>query len=112
MVYLTPPHDNTAPLVPELRRGENGWSGRGWSADEPETWRVVNNIIKIKYSDGDHSRVPSWEQRQRTVDDERNFSQYLQLDRGNHLYELWMRKIGRYLGDWVLCKNPYGASEI
>jgi len=106
--YPTPPHDNN--VVPELQRGKDGWSGRGWSA-EGETWRVVDNVIKVKFSDGNHNRVPSWEQRLRTVDDEGNFSHYLQLGKDHHLYQLWMRKIGRYLADWVLGKSLYGASN-
>jgi Transcription-silencing protein, cryptic loci regulator Clr2 len=108
--YPTPPHDNNVTLVPELRRSRDGWSGKGWTADG-ETWRVVNNIIKIRYSDADYNRVPSEEQRKRTVDNEGNFSEYVRASEDNHLYQLWMRKIGRLLADWVLQKGLYGASN-
>jgi hypothetical protein len=108
--YPTPPHDNIVTLVPELRRSRDGWSGKGWTADG-ETWRVVNNIIKIRYSDADYNRVPSEEQRKRTVDNEGNFSEYVRASEDNHLYQLWMRKIGRLLADWVLQKGLYGASN-
>ena len=108
MGHPTVPHNNVT-LVPELRKGKDGWSGKGWTEDG-ETWRVVNNVIKIKCSDANPNRVPSWEQRRRTVDDEGNFSQYVQLGEQDGLYQLWMRKIGPYIADWVLGKGIYGAS--
>lgn len=106
--YPTAPHDMN--LVQDLRRGPNGWSGKGWIADR-EIWRVWNNIIKIKSSDANSTRVPGMEQRKRTVDDEGNFSQWVQLGEEEYLYQLWMRKIGPYLADWVLGKGRHGTSH-
>ena len=106
----TTPHDNIVTLVPELRKSKDGWSGKGWSP-RGETWRVVNNIIKIKHSDGNPTRAPCFEQRQRMVDDQGNFSVHVLLGQNDPLYQLWMRKIGPYLADWVLGKSRYGASN-
>jgi hypothetical protein len=103
----TAPHDHnmTQPSVPKLRGGINGWTGKG------KTWRVVNNVIKIKNTDASSSRAPSSEQRKLTVDDEGNFSVHIQLEDKHETYQLWMNKIGPYLADWVLGKARYGASH-
>jgi len=93
----------TARLLPELRKGPNGWWGK---CDE---FRVVDNVINIKISDANPNRVPTQEQRERRVDDEGDFSQHVQQFRGDHVFELWMGKIGPYLGDWVLGKGRHGA---
>lgn len=104
----TAPYDSSVMPTPELRKGDRGWSGKGWTT-KGETWRVVDNVIKIKFSDADPSRVPTPEQRIRTVDEEGNFSHHVLMSEDHELYQLWMRKIGPYLGDWVLGKGRYGA---
>lgn len=93
----------TARLLLELRKGPNGWWGK---CDE---FRVVDNVMNIKISDANPNRVPTQEQRERRVDDEGDFSQHVQQFRGDHVFELWMGKIGPYLGDWVLGKGRHGA---
>ena len=94
-----------APLpFPELRKGLNGWSGK---CDE---FRVVDNVINIKISDGDSNRSPSQEQRELRIDSEGVFSQHVLLSQDHDLYQLWMRKIGPYLGDWVLERGRHGTS--
>jgi len=67
-----------------------------------EHFGVKYNIIKIKNTDAVHDHMPSEEQRQLTIDEEGKFSQYELQRAGDDTYELWMRKIGPYLADWVL----------
>jgi hypothetical protein len=107
MDYPTAPHiDNNMTLVPKLTRGGDGWNGKS------ENWRVVDNIIRIKNSDGSLKHVPTPEQRIRTVDNEGHFSHHVQINSGDPLYQLWVGKIGPYLGDWVLGKARHGASSF
>jgi hypothetical protein len=89
--------------VAQLRRGPNGWSGTG------KFYRVMDNVIKIKNSDGDKNHVPTPEQRIFAYDEQDNFSQHVLLTKNDDLYQLWMAKIGPCLADWVLGKNPEGA---
>ncbi|KAI9464298.1 hypothetical protein F5148DRAFT_186266 [Russula earlei] len=84
----------------DLKRGQKGWNGKG------EFFRVLDNVIRIKHTDANFQNTPSAEERIRTVDDEGNFSQYSLIEIGSPLHRLWMDKIGPYLGDWVLRKNP------
>jgi len=96
----------TARPLPELRKGPNGgWWGK---CDE---FRVVDNVINIKISDANSNRTPTQEQRERRLDDEGNFSQHVHQSSDDHIYQLWMGKIGPYLGDWVLGKGQHGASS-
>jgi len=87
------------PWLPELIRGPNGWSGRC------DDFRVVDNVINIRNSDANSNHTPSAEQRERQVDDEGVFQQHVQLAMNEPIYQLWMNKIGPYLGDWVLGKG-------
>jgi hypothetical protein len=97
----------STPQLPELIRGPNGWSGKC------DDFRVVDNVINIKKnSDANFSLTPSVEQRARRVDDEGIFTQHVQLGQNEPIYQLWMSKIGPYLGDWVLGKGRNGASLI
>ncbi len=97
----------TAPSrLPELIQGPQGWSGKC------DDFRVVDNVINIKNSDANSNRTPSVEQRERRVDEEGIFQQHVQLAQNEHTYQLWMGKIGPYLGDWVLGKGRHGASLI
>jgi hypothetical protein len=89
--------------LPVLRKGRDGWSGKA------ENFNVRDNVIKIKVTDANPSYVPTVEQRQLTMDEEGNFSQHVQLNASDDLFQLWMCKIGPYLADWGLNKNPYGA---
>jgi hypothetical protein len=95
---VTPP-----PQIPPLTLdpGE-GWRGEG------EYFGVRLNVIKIKNTDAQRAHIPNVEQRQLTKDEEGNFSVHEQQHSGDYLYQLWMRKIGPYLADWVLGKKPYG----
>ncbi|KAI9432472.1 hypothetical protein H4582DRAFT_1995520 [Lactarius indigo] len=83
----------------QLRRGRDGWSGGN------QRFRVVDNMIKIKKSDADPKHVPSEQQRHKVYDDSGNFSQHVQQFQGDHVFQLWMSKIGPYLADWVLDKR-------
>lgn len=105
MIGATEEQDDPMPL-PALKKSINGWSGKG------DNFRVVENVIKIKKTDAHPSHVPSEDLRQLTMDNEGIFSQYVQPATGSDIYQLWMRKIGPYLGDWVLGKNRYGAIII
>lgn len=67
------------------------------------------NVIKIKKSDAVLGHMPTEEQCQETVDEKGNFSQYEQQKNGDETYQLWMRKIGPYLADWVLQLPRHGA---
>ena len=98
-----PPEPQDTFTLPILEKNANGWEGKC------KTFRVVHNVINIKYSDGNPNRVPSAEQRVRTVDDEGNFSHHVQLSENEEIFQLWMRKIGPYLGDWVLGKGRNGT---
>ncbi|KAI0252016.1 hypothetical protein BJV78DRAFT_1153994 [Lactifluus subvellereus] len=85
-----------------LKKGRNGWNGKC------DDFRVIDNVVRIKKTDARPSHVPSEAQRQLTWDEEgKNFSQHIQLPPDDHLYQLWMFKIGPYLGDWVLGKGSH-----
>jgi len=103
MGSLTAPSLTAPSWLPELIKGPNGWSGRC------DVFRVVDNVINIKNSDANSNRTPSVEQRERRVE-EGIFQQHVQLSSNEHIYQLWMCKIGPYLGDWVLGKGRHGAS--
>jgi len=66
-----------------------------------EHFGVKLNVIKIKNSDAVVGNLPTEEQRKRTVVDGK-FSQHTLEEQGDDTYQLWMRKIGPYLADWVL----------
>lgn len=91
--------------LPRLHHGPDGWSGSG------PHFRIVGNVIKIKESDANITHVPNEEQRRRVYDEEGNFSEHVQQTTDDRLYQLWMRKIGPYLGDWVLGKGHRGAFQ-
>jgi hypothetical protein len=76
-------------------------NNEGWKGGN-ENFRVLGNVIKIKQSDGDATIVPTMEQRQKMYDREGNYSQHRQLFPKSPIFQLWMRKIGPYLADWVL----------
>jgi hypothetical protein len=99
-----PAQQEGATSLPRLVHGPNGWTGRS------KDFRVFENVIRIKESDANPAYVPSEQQRQRTVDEEGNFSQHVELPSNHHLYQLWMDKIGPYLADWVLGKSRNGTS--
>ncbi len=82
-----------------LKRGRDGWSGKN------KRFRVVNNVIKIKESDANASILPTEQQRHKMYDESGNFSQHVQQYKGDHVFQLWMSKIGPYLADWVLDKR-------
>ena len=86
-----------------LRRTNDGWTGKH------ENFRVVNNVIKIKYSDADENIAPTEQQRRKMYDASGNYSQHKQLFQEDHVFQLWMSKIGPYLADWVLNKRNDGA---
>lgn len=92
-----------APQNFRLRRTNNGWSGKN------EHFRVVDNVIKIKYSDADPNIVPTEQQRRKMYDESGNYSLHKLLEKGDHVFQLWMSKIGPYLADWVLDKRNDGA---
>jgi len=100
-----PPELQDTFTLPTLTRNSNGWEGKC------KTFRVVHNVINIKHSDGDPNRVPSAEQRVRTIDDEGNFSVHVKISENDPLFQLWMHKIGPYLGDWVLGKGRNVSPE-
>jgi len=89
-----------------LKKGEKGWSGSS------EHFGVRYNVIKIKDSDGDQMNVPSLEQRRKIYDENGNFSQHVLLQPGDDIYNLWMDKVGPYLGYWVLDKGFYGMFVV
>jgi hypothetical protein len=92
---------------PQLEWSSDGWSGRN------EHFRVVKNIIKIKKTDADISNIPTERQREWNMDEEGIFSVYEEIKEwDNHIYQLWMGKMGPYLADWVLGKSPNGAFFI
>jgi len=103
MANSTGQQENVIPL-PQLEKGPNGWSGKF------KHFRVSENVIRIKNTDADISHIPSAGQRQWSEDEEGNFSVYEEItESDNHLYQLWMNKVGPYLADWVLHKSPHGA---
>jgi hypothetical protein len=77
-----PPEPQDTFTIPNLNKNANGWEGKC------KTFRVVHNVINIKYSDGNPNRVPSAGQRVRTVDHEGNFSHHVQLSEHDPLYQL------------------------
>jgi len=93
-----------APHDYRLRLGPNGWS----TSPSPSTFRVFENMIKIKQSDGRADMLPPEDQRNqsKTIDDEGGFSKYVQQAPNDGLFQLWMRKIAPYLADWVLGLGP------
>jgi Transcription-silencing protein, cryptic loci regulator Clr2 len=103
MQFIDATEENKPTSLPVLRRDPNGWEGQG------ENFNVHLSIIKIKTTDGNPSYVPSEEQRLRTMDEDGIFSQYVQLPSSDSTFQLWMRKIGPYLADWVLGKRRYGT---
>lgn len=92
------PHWDRGPI-----RTNDGYEGSN------ENFRVMVNVIKIKKTDAVNDHLPSEEQRQFSVDNEGTFSQYEQQAVGSETYQLWMRKIGPYLADWVLRLPRRGA---
>ena len=101
---MEPIEPTQVPSDIQLTRGVDGWSGRN------EHFRVVGNIIKIKTSDGDINIVPTAQQRSKMYDEFGNYSQHVRLDSSDHIFRLWMNKIGPYLADWVLDKRNDRAS--
>ncbi|KAH9983531.1 hypothetical protein BJV74DRAFT_952425 [Russula compacta] len=93
----TEPQEGNA--LPKLLYHPEGWTGSG------PHFRVIGNVIKIKESDGISTHVPSEQQRRRVYDEEGNCSEHVQLPVNDRIYQLWMNKIGPYLGDWVLGKG-------
>ncbi|KAF8267434.1 hypothetical protein EI94DRAFT_1801674 [Lactarius quietus] len=90
--------DETPPTF-RLRRGFDGWGGGN------KYFRVVGNVIKIKKSDAEKDIVPTEQMRRKMYDHSGNFSQHVQQYKTDHVYQLWMNKIGPYLADWVLDKR-------
>jgi hypothetical protein len=82
-----------------LYRDGGGWSGGN------DRFRVVENVIKIKKSDGYPNIVPTEQQRVKMYDQFGNFSQHIQLYNTDPVFQLWMNKIAPYLADWVLDKR-------
>jgi hypothetical protein len=74
-----------------------------------EHFGVRLNVIKIKNTDAIIGHMPSEEQRQRSVDERGNFSQYELQKVGDNSYQLWMRRIGPYLAKWALRLPRSGA---
>ncbi|KAI9453473.1 hypothetical protein BJY52DRAFT_841035 [Lactarius psammicola] len=80
--------------------------GDGWSCKKQnKRFRVVKNVIKIKQSDAKPENVPTEQQRHKMYDESGNFSQHVQQYQGDHIFQLWVHKIGPYLADWVFDKR-------
>jgi hypothetical protein len=84
-------------------KGDNGYQGRS------KHFNVRFNVIKIKNTDAEAGNMPSEEQREFRVDEERKFSQHERQEMGDDVFQLWMSKIGPYLADWVLHLPRHGA---
>ena len=95
---VTQPQWDVGPL-----KTNDGYEGRS------KHFGVKMNVIKIKNTDAVPGNAPNEEQRQLSVNERGNFSQYIQQTNGDDTYQLWMRKIGPYLADWVLQLPRHGA---
>lgn len=93
----SPTNDSTEDF--NLKLARDGWKGGN------RHFRAVANVIKIKNSDADHSIVPTEQQRRKMYDVSGNYSQHVQQYKADHVFQLWMAKIGPYLADWVLDKR-------
>jgi hypothetical protein len=94
---LTQPQWDTGPI-----KSHAGYTGSN------EHFGVRENVIKIKNSDGVLDHIPSEEQRRGTEEDGK-FSQYELQKTRDDTYQLWMNKIGPYLGDFALGLPRRGA---
>lgn len=84
-------------------KSHDGYIGRN------DHFGVKFNIIKIKTTDAVVGNLPSEDLRERTYNDEGVFSYYEEQKQGDHVYQLWMSKMGPYLADWGLNLPRRGA---
>ncbi|KAI0065736.1 hypothetical protein BV25DRAFT_1897846 [Artomyces pyxidatus] len=109
---LRPPRNQTGnvtyvprqpnPDAPSMRAAQT--TRGGYSYDHP-LYRVEENVITLKVSDGDRNFVPSDEWRRRKVKDGR-VSYYYPVSPDHHIFKRWLEVLGGMLAKHVLDKGP------